>query len=266
MENLYHIDNGNQSKQQSFDYAALDVEAQIAVQKHTCDIKRMMRRTTQDIIEIGEKLIEVKQYLGFGHFSNWLIAEFGWKERTARNFMRVAEVFKSAKFADLFIASSALYHLAAPSTPESARQEALELANKGEYITYSKARSIISQHQELKKLKNSTCNVTSDANKHEVDSVQAKLITSVEEVFHESLPDSQTVDVLAVVIDRDGLGSQKVSAENPSSTNPISIRISDDCRALIKSVESLREEEATALVRAIAKHWSVEKILEKIKK
>lgn len=265
MENLYHIDNGNQSKQQSFDYAALDVEAQIAVQKHTCEIKRMMRRTTQDIIEIGEKLIEVKQYLGFGHFSNWLIAEFGWKERTARNFMRVAEVFKSAKFADLFIASSALYLLAAPSTSESARQEALELAKKGEHITYSKARSIISQHQELKKLKNSTCNVTSDANKQEVDSDRAKLITSVE-VFHESLPDSHTVDVLAVVIDRDGLGSQKVSAENPSSTNPISIRISDDCRALIKSVESLREEEATALVRAIAKHWSVEKILEQIKK
>ncbi|MBE9016796.1 DUF3102 domain-containing protein [Chroococcidiopsidales cyanobacterium LEGE 13417] len=265
MENLYHIDNGNQSKQQSFDYAALDMEAQIAVQKHTCEIKRMMRRTTQDIIEIGEKLIEVKQYLGFGHFSNWLITEFGWKERTARNFMRVAEVFKSANFADLFIASSALYLLAAPSTSESARQEALELAKKGEHITYSKARSIISQHQELKKLKNSTCNVTSDVNKHEVDSLQAKLITSVE-AFHESLPDSQTVDVLAVVIDRDVLGSQKVSAENLPSTNPISIRISDDCRALIKSVESLREEEATALVRAIAKHWSVEKILETIKK
>ncbi|OWY69434.1 hypothetical protein B7486_20470 [cyanobacterium TDX16] len=265
MENLYHIDNGNQSKQQSFDYAALDMEAQIAVQKHTCEIKRMMRRTTQDIIEIGEKLIEVKHYLGFGHFSNWLIAEFGWKERTARNFMRVAEVFKSAKFADLFIASSALYLLAAPSTSESARQEALELAKKGEHITYSKARSIISQHQELKKLKNSTCNVTLDVNKHEVDSVQPKLITSVE-AFHESLPDSQTVDVLAVVIDRDVLGSQKVSAENLPSTNPISIKISDDCRALIKSVESLGEEEATALVRAIAKHWSVEKILEKIKK
>lgn len=265
MKNIYHIDNFNQSKQQSFDYAALDLEAKIAVQKRTCEIKRMVRRTTQDIIEIGEKLIEVKQYLGFGNFSNWLIAEFGWKERTARNFMRVAEVFKSAKFADLFIATSALYLLAAPSTSESARQEALELARMGEHITYSKARSIISQHQELKKLKSSTYNVTSDVEGNEVSSAKAKFVTPVE-ASEESLPESQTINVLAVVINNDFLGRTAASAENLASTDPISIRISDDCRALIKSVESLGEDEAASLVRAIAKRWSVEKILEEIKK
>ena len=266
MEDLYHIDNYNQCKQQSFDYAALNMEAKVAVQKRTCEIKRMMRRTTQDIIEIGEKLLEVKQYLGFGHFSNWLIAEFGWKERTARNFMRVAEVFKSAKFADLFIATSALYLLAAPSTSESARQEALELARMGEHITYSKARSIIGQHQELKKLQSSTYDVTSDVKRNDVNSAKAKFVTSGE-ASDENLPESQTINVLAIVINEDVLGGTAASAKNLASTeDPISIRISDDCRALIKSVESLEEDETAALVRAIAKRWSVEKILEEIKR
>jgi len=268
MENLYHIDNCNQSKRQSFDYADIDTEVKIAVQKRTCEIKTMMktmmRRTTQDMIQIGEKLIEVKQYLGHGHFNSWLIAEFGWGERTARNFMKVAKVFKSANFADLFIANSALYLLAAPSTSESARQEAFELARMGEPITYSKARSIIRQHQELEKLKNSTYDVTSDAKEHEVNSAKAKFVTSVE-ASDENLPESQTIDVLAVVINEDVLGRKEASAENLASTDSISIKISDDCRALIKSVESLREEEAAALVRAIAKRWSVEKILEEIK-
>ncbi|HLH23292.1 MAG TPA: hypothetical protein VK066_12275 [Chloroflexota bacterium] len=47
----------------------------------------------------------------------WQRAEFGWSERTARNFMEVAERFKSAKFADL-PAPSVLYLLAQPNTPE----------------------------------------------------------------------------------------------------------------------------------------------------
>ncbi|MGV2830423.1 DUF3102 domain-containing protein [Myxosarcina sp. GI1(2024)] len=106
-----------------------------------------MRRTVQDIVEIGRKLSEVKAQLGHGNFLKWLKYEFEWQERSARNFMRVAEAFKTANFADLDFAASALYLLAAPSVPEQVRQTALELADRGETITYSKAKDLVDEYK-----------------------------------------------------------------------------------------------------------------------
>lgn len=130
-----------------FDYAELDTETRIVVQQRTTEIKALMNRAASDIIDIGQKLIEVKAQLGHGSFGGWLAAEFDWQERTAQNFMLVANQFKSANFADLKIAPSALYLLAAPSTPESVRIEAIDRAAQGETITYSTARGIVSNHK-----------------------------------------------------------------------------------------------------------------------
>lgn len=85
-----------------------------------------MKRTASDIIEIGQKLIEVKERLAHGQFGGWLESEFGWDQRTAQNFMRVGGQFKNENFSHLDFAPSALYALAAPSTPEPTRQEAIE--------------------------------------------------------------------------------------------------------------------------------------------
>ena len=102
-----------------------------------------MRRTAQDIVQIGQKLIEVKQRLGYGRFLDWLDGEFDWSWDTAKRFMRVAEVFgQNQQFADFNVAPSALYELAAPSTPEAARTEAIARAEAGESITYSTAKEI----------------------------------------------------------------------------------------------------------------------------
>ena len=138
------------SDSNEFDYSTLDNEVRIVVEQRTTEIKSLMRRTVQDIIEIGQKLTDVKAKLGHGNFIKWLKYEFEWQERSARNFMRVADVFKSAKFADLDIAASALYLLAAPSIPEQVRQTALGLANEGETITYTKAKSIIDEYKKNK--------------------------------------------------------------------------------------------------------------------
>jgi hypothetical protein len=125
-----------------FDYEALDDQTRRIVQQHTGDIKRLAKRAAQDIVEIGQKLTEVKEALGHGRFGEWLLAEFEWTERTAQNFMRVHETFKSEKFSDLRIAPSALYLFASPSTPESAREEGIARARAGETMTYSKAKAI----------------------------------------------------------------------------------------------------------------------------
>ncbi|MFB3041776.1 MAG: DUF5131 family protein [Candidatus Poribacteria bacterium] len=124
----------------------LTTEVQRIVRQRTDEIKTRVKRTTRDLIEIGNKLVEVKHLLRHGTFSDWLKAEFDWTERTAQRLISVAEAFKSDKLSDLSLAPSALYLLAAPSTPKSARREALERAEHGETITHAKAKAIRAAH------------------------------------------------------------------------------------------------------------------------
>lgn len=132
--------------QLTFDYAALDLETRIVVQQRTEEIRVLVRRSAQDIIDIGAKLIDVKSRLGHGNFGPWLNAEFGWTQQTATNFMHVADKFKNFLNLDSF-APSALYMLAAPSTPEPARLEAIERASNGETITYTTAKEIVTEYR-----------------------------------------------------------------------------------------------------------------------
>lgn len=138
---------------QSFDYASLNGEARIVVRQRTGEIKNLIRRNAQDIVDIGQKLAEVKEQLGHGHFRNWLKAEFDWSVSAAAKFMQVSEQFKCVKFTHLEIAASALYLLASPSTPEEVRQEALERASQGENITHAEAKVICSHSSVTKNLK-----------------------------------------------------------------------------------------------------------------
>ena len=131
-----------------FDYAALDTETRIVVQQRTTEIKALMKRAASDIIEIGQKLIEVKARLGHGQFTGWFEAELGLERTMATKFIQVAERFGAVDMLKIStFAPSALYLLAAPSTPDSARTEALERAAQGEPITHQAAREIVSLHR-----------------------------------------------------------------------------------------------------------------------
>jgi hypothetical protein len=73
----------------------LPVEAQVAerVRSSAEAIRQQVRNTLESAIKIGQELLAVKEALPHGQFLPWLRAEFGWAERTARNFMAVAEQF-----------------------------------------------------------------------------------------------------------------------------------------------------------------------------
>ena len=134
-----------------FDYEILSPQKRNVIQKCTGEIKERLSRTAQDVWKIGQKLVEVRSQLKHGQFEVWLSAEFGWSRRTAYNFINVYEAFgERTNFARLDIATSALYKLAAPSTPSSVRQEFLDKAEKGEKITHKKI------SQALNPLKNSS--------------------------------------------------------------------------------------------------------------
>ncbi len=133
-----------------FDYTSLDVETSQFVQEQTGEIRGLMKRTAQGIVEIGQKLIEVKEKLGHGQFLTWLEIEFEWHRDTANKFMQVARQFGSLDLSKVSAFDiSALYKLAAPSTPDAAREEAIARAEAGESITYTNALAIKQKYAAL---------------------------------------------------------------------------------------------------------------------
>ena len=131
---------------QGFNYAEFDNEVQSFVKQRTCVIKALMYRTAQDIIEIGLKLIEVKNVLGHGKFNEWLRTEIDCGEWTARKFMEVSRKFKSVDFSNLEIAPSALYLLASKKAPDLAVDEILKRARQKERITHAIAKEVLARH------------------------------------------------------------------------------------------------------------------------
>jgi len=111
--------------------------------KHAAAICRLGKRVVADVIEIGRLLTECKLICGHGNWLPWLDREFGWTDDTALNFMRVYELSKSRNFRDLSLPLSGLYLLAAPSTPQEARDEIIERAQAGEKIPVVEAKRII---------------------------------------------------------------------------------------------------------------------------
>lgn len=130
-----------------FDYSSLDAQHSNFVRQQTGEIRSLMKRTAQDIIEIGQRLIEVKNLLEHGQYRKWIEAEFNWGKSTANSFENVAKQFADVQNLDVF-AASALYELAAPSTPKAARQEAIALAQAGERISYTAAKEIKRKYNE----------------------------------------------------------------------------------------------------------------------
>ena len=137
---------------QGFDYTSLDTATSQFVQRQTGEIRILAQRTIQDIYDIGQKLLWVKEKIGHGRFLDWLAAEVGWSERNAQRFMNVAEGInkrlqgKSAKLSDLNLDLSALYYATAPSTPEPAWEEIFGRAIAGERINYTKTQQVKQKH------------------------------------------------------------------------------------------------------------------------
>jgi hypothetical protein len=63
--------------------STLTHELEVEARADAALIKGLVRRTTEDIIEIGNALIRQKNALP-GAFHSWIEAEFGWQERMAQ--------------------------------------------------------------------------------------------------------------------------------------------------------------------------------------
>src|SRR6266404_4372497 len=76
-----------------FNYAALDREIEVAARSDAALIKGLMRRTAEDVVEIGKALNRQKSALGHGNFTNWIELEFDMHLRTAQRMMSVAAAY-----------------------------------------------------------------------------------------------------------------------------------------------------------------------------
>ena len=137
-----------------FDYSDIDEVKRNDVRKAAERIKVRMERTVQDIIEIGIDLNKVKASLGHGHFLRWIEAEFGMTDRTARRFMDVASSYGGKMDIVSDLPATALYELAAPSTPQEVRDQVEELVLDGEKVTVADIKAMKEQFaSERKSLK-----------------------------------------------------------------------------------------------------------------
>jgi hypothetical protein len=112
--------------------------------EHAEAIRVLERRVVGDIIEIGNRLIAVRDRLEHGRFLDWLSQEFKWSERTAFRYVAVAEAFgKTDTVSVLEIDAGARYMLAGPTVPEPARETAIKKAERGDRITKAEAEKLI---------------------------------------------------------------------------------------------------------------------------
>ena len=108
----------------AFDYqtlpADLAAEACVAADR----IHDLDRTITAAIFEIGDSLIAMKERLGHGHFGTWIKAEFAMSDRKAERLMRAArKLTGEARHVVSILSTTALYELAAPTTPEKVFNE-----------------------------------------------------------------------------------------------------------------------------------------------
>ena len=116
--------------------------------KYAAEIRRLRKRAQEDIIEIGRYLDQAQKHASHGTWLTWIEAEFGWSDQTARRFIHVYEFSRDSKFNNLLnsdLPLSALYQLAAPKTPEEAREAIAERVEAGEQPTCAMVTEVIAQ-------------------------------------------------------------------------------------------------------------------------
>ena len=177
---------------ESFRYQHLDDKTRTIVWERTSEIKNLMRLTAENIINIGQKLTDVKQQLEHGTFQSWLRTEFEWSEQTARQFMQVyrwSETLQNKNFVFSQLATSALYLLAAPSTPPEARKEVLGLVKVGEKVTYTRTKTIVDRHKNLISFEKADqiVDITAKSEISEIDRVNLSSNISLEAHSHKTL-------------------------------------------------------------------------------
>jgi hypothetical protein len=111
----------------------------------TEQVRKVLRRTTRDTIELGNLLIKSRKYLEHGEWQAWLADNFDLSYQTALNYMAAAEYVEKQKsnvgdFTN--VAPTVLYRLAEGHYNEQEEAEILAQAKAGKRVDQGRARDI----------------------------------------------------------------------------------------------------------------------------
>jgi hypothetical protein len=126
-----------------WDYASIADEAPTEIiQAAAVQIKTVLRRTAENVIELGKLLTAVKNNLPHGCWQSWLTDEIGVSTSTASNWLRAYQ------HADQFRAianlnPTAIYALAGEGVSAEAIEKANQLAESGQTVTRADVESIL---------------------------------------------------------------------------------------------------------------------------
>ncbi|MBD2533626.1 DUF3102 domain-containing protein [Nostoc flagelliforme FACHB-838] len=148
------------------------------------DTRRRLKRSAMDIYCIGLNLLEAQSIIEHGKFLSWLRQEFGMGKTSAYEFINVAKAFES-KFPVIGnlinnITPTALCKLAAPTTPQAARDEVINLVRTGEVIDPNIAKNIINKHKTSKAVIKQQRKTYSSSQQSDTNQVEALNLTSIE--------------------------------------------------------------------------------------
>jgi hypothetical protein len=132
-----------------FDYAALDRDTEVAARSDAALIKGLMRRTAEDVIEIGNALIRQQKKLPRGMFLPWIETEFDMSQAAAYRFIHVAKKFDGKVISLINLNLEAIYELAAPSTPPEVQAEVERRVAAGELVNADDVRTLREQFNEI---------------------------------------------------------------------------------------------------------------------
>ncbi|KNY18261.1 hypothetical protein AKG11_03780 [Shinella sp. SUS2] len=123
-----------------FSYAALSREDEAAAREDAALIKAHMKTAAESIIAVGLALKRQKERLPHGMFLPWIEAEFEMSHKTATSLMNVADRFQGKVETVSGLTVTALYELAAPSTPQPIRDQVEALLVDGQKVTVADIR------------------------------------------------------------------------------------------------------------------------------
>jgi len=137
-----------QSVAAAFDYTDISSEDAECLRDAAAQIRSWRKQTIRVMIGTGVNLLAAKEMLGHGRFTAWLQAEFGWADRTARNYMAAAEAFRDKTEIISDLPATVVYQLASPSVPSAARDAVVSRLREDRHVPLTAIRDIVADAKE----------------------------------------------------------------------------------------------------------------------